>query len=528
MDRDRRGDIVGSARLRADLAHRKGDEFQIVQRERPAELGRALVQRQRGVGADDRAHRRSGINGQAWRLLFDAMAEAFEQRSNLAGRGGHFGIDRRSIGMAIGESDAQSPRLARDFFEEGALRSRRSIRAADLGSLRRVKQRRAVAHADADRMRGGKSRPAFHSVGTQGRSPSRRFEAKDAAASGRSADRATAVGRMGDRQNSRSDDGGGAAGGAAGRTLGVPGIASGTVNDRLGGEGEPEFRGRRLAEDDKTCPQMPLNQRRRMIGEIILKGPRAKGRSRAGEQREVLEQEGNAAERTLGQAARDLLAGELLVPDRNRVDLRFDGVETRDRFVEKFGWRDLTFAHEFGEADGVEIVVFFQARHALLPKARPAWRAAGSFPRCHIGGRAFSQAAWPRWPIGRPAIGRPSPQEAQACSNPFSSPIAAKSPVASFGRRRRWGSGRSPSTPPPIAVPPSRAKPTKPMKSGRRRPPKATSTAARSSRSPKTSAPPRSIPATDFCPRMRNLLKAAPRPGSSSSARRLRPSAPLA
>ena len=66
---------------------------------------------------------------------------------------------------------------------------------------------------------------------------------------------------------------------------------------------------------------------------------------------------------------------------------------------------------------------------------------------------------------------------------------------------RRWGCGRSPSTPNSIATPSTSSWPTRPGTSDRPRPPSRTSTSTRSSGWPSSRAPMRSTPATGSSPR---------------------------
>jgi hypothetical protein len=81
------------------------------------------------------------------------------------------------------------------------------------------------------------------------------------------------------------------------------------------------------------------------------------------ESMEVLEYEGNASERTVGQCAGGFGPGLLEPFVDHCVDLRVQRLDPIDGSVDEFEWRRLTGAHQFGLRGRVEFSERIVVRH---------------------------------------------------------------------------------------------------------------------------------------------------------------------
>src|SRR6185503_19618173 len=111
----------------------------------------------------------------------------------------------------------------------------------------------------------------------------------------------------------------------------IPWIFGRPMQPRLGGGAEAEFRRGALAEDGEAGGEITVGDGGVVVGNKILEQPRAEGGARVGQENRVLEQERNAAERTVGHAMGDLRASVVIVFDGDRIELRVEALGARDR-----------------------------------------------------------------------------------------------------------------------------------------------------------------------------------------------------
>ena len=190
----------------------------------------------------------------------------------------------------------------------------------------------------------------------------------------RRADRAEAIGRMGDRQHAGRDRRRSATARARRCPLQVPGIARGAIEPGLAGEAEPELAAARLAVDHHAGTLEPADMeavpgRRRQVGEeaAAARGPGA-GERRA----QILQQERHAGERPLRQACLDGLRGVVVELHHDRVDGRVARIDTRDRRLQHLRRADLARLHQRRETKRIARLVLREAAHRSSPSpSRP-------------------------------------------------------------------------------------------------------------------------------------------------------------
>jgi len=343
------------------------------------------------------------------------MAEAFAKCCRFLHRRDDIGVTLRTVGALRREGDAQAAGFGADFLKERSCRRRGRIGIARRIACGCIERGGAVAHAARDDMRDREARPAFAAIGTHRRAAACRFQPEEAAGGGRNADRAAAVAGIGERQDAGRNRRRRAARRTAGGMVEVPGIARRAIEPRLGCAGEAEFGRIALAEDDEAGLQVALGQRRIVIGLVALEQCRAIGRHRAFEQQvQVLQQEGHAAENAVGQAARDLRAGLVVVLHHDGVDLRIDRFGTEDRFFEQVAGAHIAALDQGGKAQTVIFVVVRKTAHlpaspSCVPLFRPdLTEGAGVLPMiifrhiCGLGNslRGRLVTAWPNRPRG--------------------------------------------------------------------------------------------------------------------------------
>src|SRR3990167_11073480 len=115
----------------------------------------------------------------------------------------------------------------------------------------------------------------------------------------------------------------------------VPGVSGHARAQRLGGRGEPEFRGGRLAEADNAEPQKRIDQRRLRAAFIAGKGAAAETGRNAGHIVEVLDEARNAGPRP--RCLADALSGAVKSFVRDRVDFTVNSPGALNRGVNRFG-----------------------------------------------------------------------------------------------------------------------------------------------------------------------------------------------
>ena len=124
----------------------------------------------------------------------------------------------------------------------------------------------------------------------------------------RDADAAATVGAGAEGDLAAGDGCGGAAAGAAGRALGVPGVAGDAEEEALGDGGVAELRRGGLAHGDGAGVLQALDLDGVAFRKVVAEGPRGVGGGEAGEVLELLDAEGEAGERAGVVAAGDAVA----------------------------------------------------------------------------------------------------------------------------------------------------------------------------------------------------------------------------
>ena len=280
-------------------------------------------------------------------------------------------LDRGAVRGPGGEGDAQPARIGTDLVEEWASRRRRAVGIAGPGAARRVQDRGAVAHAQGDRVLGGKPAAPLAEIGRHGVAAAGRLEADESAAGGRGPDRAEAVRGVRRGQHARSDRGGRAAARSAGDAGRVPGVLRRPVQLRLAGEAEPQLAGVGPPEDDHAGPLQPLDVLAVLGRHDVFEEP-APSRGRAAREggAEVLEEIRHALERTVWEAVRDSPAAQVVEPVGDCVDDPVARIDPSDGGLQNFLRGGLTPRDQSGQS---ERVVLFVVREGGHPVSLSMW-----------------------------------------------------------------------------------------------------------------------------------------------------------
>jgi hypothetical protein len=240
-------------------------------------------------------------------------------------------------------------RLARPGDHEGI---------AGLATRRDVERRRGVAHAAGDHALARCAVPIFAIGRACGNARARGTQPEQAATGGGNANGAAAVIACRHRYDARRDRGCGAAAGAAGRVIGIPGIAGAAEQLRVRHALERKFRQIGLAENHEPGLEIAPHHMGMFAGNSALHRPAAIGRRQAGiVLRAILDQEGYAGERA-GKLLLQLGAGFALHQAADRIRHRVGRRALPERDVEQFRRGCLAAGNAFGEADRVALQIF--------------------------------------------------------------------------------------------------------------------------------------------------------------------------
>ena len=181
------------------------------------------------------------------------------------------------------------------------------------------------------------------------------FQAEDAAAGRRNADRPAAIRRMRHRQHARGDRRRRAAGRPARRMIEAPGIMRRAEQQRFRCRQQAEFRRVGLAQNDEPRLVGISRHRRIVLGNGLRHQAGAMRRAHALHIVEILDEIGNAGKRALGQSAlRCLLARRIERLGHHRIHLGVHRLDPVDRRVHQFQRGRLALGNELGLRDGVE------------------------------------------------------------------------------------------------------------------------------------------------------------------------------
>ena len=365
----RRADIVGG---RHGFAEPRGIQRHVLDLAgaRHALLGRVAAQHDQDVGGQQRAKRRPGGRAVDARIgLLDMVTEVGAEPRALLERGAAGRIERRAVAGVEREADAQPARIASDLREERTLRGRRPIRIARDRPGGRVEQRGTIAHCERDGMLAYQPGDRLAEIGRKAVARAGRLQADEPAAGGGHPDRAEAVRGVRHRHHARRNRRGRAAARSTGSMLEMPRVARRPVVLRLAGDAQAELAGVGLAEDDQpgalVSPDQRAILRRHHIGEEVAAARRRDTAERAVQ---VLQQERNAAERSVRQAGRDRLSPVIVELHDDRIDPGIAGFDALDRGLEQLGGRDLPAPHQSREA---EAVVGFELGKPHVDAPRP-------------------------------------------------------------------------------------------------------------------------------------------------------------
>src|SRR6478609_1885014 len=146
----------------------------------------------------------------------------------------------------------------------------------------------------------------------------------------------------------------------------IPRIAARTIEPGFSRKRETKLWCVSLAEDDQTRIQIALDNRGIMISDSIDKELRSVRSGRSLERSKILDKEGNAPERSVGQPASDLLSRSVIVLQNNRVDCA-DLLRSLYCFVEKFLRLYLTILNQLRQSQRIIAAVLAKSCHEHLP-----------------------------------------------------------------------------------------------------------------------------------------------------------------
>jgi hypothetical protein len=142
---------------------------------------------------------------------------------------------------------------------------------------------------------------------------------------------------------------------------------------RLRAVRETELRTGRLGEYDEPGAFVARNELTIDRRAVVFEGHAAGARDRSGQlHAKILDDEGNALERTGRNARGNLRPSFLVMRVRDAVELRIDRLDVADRPREKLGRRSLAAAYELGETE--RVVFGNRVRNVALPSRSSASR----------------------------------------------------------------------------------------------------------------------------------------------------------
>lgn len=243
------------------------------------------------------------------------------------------------------------------------MKRRRMIRGAEIRALGGIDQCRGVAHAAGEEPVDGHAGPPLAGRWPVGQACPGRFEPEEAARRSRDAHRTAPVAAMGNRYDPSRHCGSGPGRRSTGNVADVPRIACrSAVGGSFGSWPNAELGAGRAGEGDQSAALQPGEQLG--IDGVAVVAVQARPHARRkvdGFAAEVLDQEGNPAERALRQAGGDGPAGPIDLHRHHGGDLLVGVGRARQRSVEQLAGRDLLGAHQSGQVSGIVTAVFVVA-----------------------------------------------------------------------------------------------------------------------------------------------------------------------
>jgi len=179
------------------------------------------------------------------------------------------------------------------------------------------------------------------------------------------------------RYHARGDHRGRAAARSARGALGVPGVVRGAIENRLRRRVVAELGRRAHAGGDDPRGTEALHEFGVVAGDQCFGQRAAAARWRApGLHAEFLEEQRHAAERPVGQSARDLGTGQVVDPCGDGVERAVYRIDAGEGVVEQFRGRHFAFAHELRQPQAIVIRIPVHVRHDSLPLAAVSFKQA--------------------------------------------------------------------------------------------------------------------------------------------------------
>ena len=279
--------------------------------------------------------------------LFDVVTERLAQRRCVAHRTFALGIGRvaeRGLGR---ESDLQRPRRPIDFIGVRPRGRRGEVRVSDCRAGDRIEQRGGVAHAARHPELADEAGEQVAVVGPEGNPPPARLQAHQPAAGGGNTDRASGVVAVRHRHHAGRDRRRRAAAGATGGSRGIPRVAGGAEQTRLGGRPDRELRGVRLADKHEPRGAKSTHQLAVLGRHVVAQERACLGEAHAldlGE--EVLHEERHPGEDSGAGMGTRGVARMVVHLGHDRVEGPVDLLGPIDRGIDEFERRQLAAAYQ--------------------------------------------------------------------------------------------------------------------------------------------------------------------------------------
>ena len=267
----------------------------------------------------------------------DRVPERLQQAGRVLGRSHAVGVDLGHAAGRVGaQPDAQLPGIGTDLVGVGPRRRRRAVRVTRLGSLQQVEHRGAVAHRPGDARAGRRSRPSPHRAsGADETRPRVGFSPNRPHAARGDADRAAAV--AGVRRRATIP----LATAAADPPLEPPGLRVVSHGLRVGPYARGSVVGMRpssgvlvLPDEHEAGGAEPPDERAVVVAvpvDLLQEPVALVARVAGGVAVEVLQHQGHAPERAVGQIAGRFLARLVEASVDHRVELVVELLDAGDR-----------------------------------------------------------------------------------------------------------------------------------------------------------------------------------------------------
>ena len=308
---------------------------------RAADQRLGILEARCGLG---RGHPRVGapeaLPVQRQRTFLHLMAEALAKRRGIAHRLHHVGVQGPPVGRGGGDADAERAGVRADLLQIGGLRHRGVVDIASHPAADRIQIGGGLAHRVGDGEEGRAAVPVV-GVGVERDPAARGLQPDQPAVGGRHPGRARAVARVDEGHHSRCQRRGGAAAGAARRPLKVPGVVGAAEEGGLRRQAPAEL-GRVAAAEQHEAGLLDAPRVGHVGGadEVLEVAAAVDKRDALPQRAEVLEQEGHALERAVGQRGVGCgLAAIVEERDRDRVQRRIKRLDAADRLLGEFAWR---------------------------------------------------------------------------------------------------------------------------------------------------------------------------------------------